>query len=80
MSKASGSALGLIQRLYSLPLHMRMGRDHHLADAFAIRDGKGLRREVHQDDPDLSPIIRINGAWRVQQGQPMLESQATARA
>ena len=56
-----------------------MTGDHHLRDTLAVVDDKLLLRQVDQQHAYLSTIVGIDGAWRVQDGNTLLEGQTATR-
>ncbi len=61
-------------RLFENDAHHRSYDE--LGDPHAARDDKGLCPMVHQHDPDLAAIVRIDRARRVQDGDPVLQRKA----
>src|SRR5699024_1306327 len=54
--------------------------DHQLGDAVAAgHTQRGLRVEVDQRNPDLATVAGIDGARRVDDGDPVLARQTRAR-
>jgi len=48
----------------------------HLRHSVSGGDDLGLLGQIHKDDLDLSPVISINRAGRVQAGKPLLDSES----
>jgi hypothetical protein len=61
------------------PLHRLVARDDQLRDAIAGVDRVRLAAEVHQDDPNLAAVARVDGAGRVRHRDRVLERQAATR-
>src|SRR5450755_4144368 len=65
-----------------LHLHQRSTdhrRDNQLRDALAAPEAERRRREVGEDDLHLTPVVRVDGARRVEAGDATLEREAGTR-
>ena len=80
MSKAAGATFGGRQFGYFDPFGLFMAGYHHLANAFAIGHDEINVRQVDEYDAYFAPIIGIDGAGRIENGDAMFECQAAARA
>src|SRR5579859_3238208 len=77
-SEAAGAARRLVEALDLGPDGLDDRRDHQLADAFAPADDEVLFAVVDQDNLHLAPVVGVDGARRVEAGDPVLERQARA--
>ena len=79
VSESAFAALRVVERLHGLPFGHFVAGDHELRDAFAVGHGEGLGGEVDQDNADFAPVVGVDRAGRVEQGDAVLEGQAGAR-
>ena len=54
--------------------------DHHLSNSFPMTDGKRLLPKIDQDDTDFPTIVGIDRPWSVDNPNPLLNGQPTARS
>src|SRR5690606_28868668 len=66
--EAARAALGGFQRVLLVPRHPRMLRNDELSDAFAARDDERFRAVVDEDDLALAPVVGVDGAGAVEDG------------
>src|SRR5512140_3744052 len=78
-AEAAFPTTGLGQHLRELPIDLRHKADEHLGDPLAVRDLLRLRVEVHKGDADLTPIVAVDRAGRVDDADPPLQGQTRAR-
>src|SRR6185369_15621271 len=78
MPETAGAAAGLVQSGYFLKLHVFHRGHQHLRDAFAAGNAESFLAQVDQEHLDLSAIVRVDGAGRVQAGDAVLGGQAGA--
>ena len=57
-----------------------MTGNHHLGDTLAVVDDKLFLRQIDEQHAHLSPIVGIDGAGRIQDGDTFLQGQSAARA
>ena len=62
----AGAALGVVQLVHFLPLHLFVTGKHHLCYALTILNDKILGRKVHQYHTHLATVVGIDGSWRVE--------------
>ncbi len=53
--------------------------DNQLGNAVALCQSNGLPPMIDENDPDLPPIIGVNGSGAVDKGDPLLKGQSRAR-
>src|SRR4030042_6681001 len=54
--------------------------DHHLGNSLPVMYGKGFLSKIDQENTDLPPIIRIDRPRPIDNTNPLLDSQSTARS
>src|SRR4030067_2729480 len=72
MPETPSAPFRLFKLLDSIPCSMVNLVYHHLADPVASFNDKGFITKVYHYHRYLSPVIGINGAWRVQKRYPMI--------
>ena len=53
--------------------------DNHLCDALTIVHHKLFTGEVHQNNPDFSAVVGIDGSRRIEHGDTFLQGQSATR-
>lgn len=76
MTETTGSTLGFIEFFDNTPFHCFVTSHHHLGNAFAIIDHKVFLRKIDHNHPNLTTIIGIYRAGRIEQTNSFLQSQA----
>ena len=80
MAKAAAAALCLIEGVHGLPFDAFVACNDELRDAVAIVDREGRVGEVGENDTDLSAVIGVDRAGRVQYSEAVLNGQPAAWA
>ena len=78
MSKATCTTLSLGKNTYLHDFSLFAFGDDHLRDAVTANNERHIG-EIDEDDTDLTTIVGVNGARRIQYSDAALECQTTAR-
>src|SRR5476649_509915 len=73
------STFGFIERFDFVQLRARHGCNHQLGDSHAACNRHRFAAEVHQEHLYLAAVIGIDGAGRVEHGEPVPHGEAGAR-
>lgn len=80
MSKAASASLRLRQRVDQHHADLRHGRDDQLGDPLVALHNNRHLAQVDQDHPNLTTVVRVDGARGVQNRQSMFEREPRAWA
>ena len=79
VAKTACASLCVRQLLYLNNFRLLMSGDNHLGDTLAVVDDEVLLREVDEDDANLTAVVGINGAGRVEHRDTLLQRQSATR-
>lgn len=80
MAEAAGTAFCLVQLSHWHPLGLLVPGNYHLGYALAVVYDERLIAQVDQNHADLSAIVGIYCAWRIQHGDAMLYGESASGA
>jgi hypothetical protein len=80
VTEAAAAAGCLVQGLQLGPVGQGDRGQHQLRDAIAAPNRERLASRVHQDHLDLAAVVRVDGAGRVGEHDPVTQRQPAARA
>lgn len=78
MAEATVTPGGLIQFMHIQKFSSHKRRKYHLGDPFTPPYDKGICAVINNDHADLSPIVGINSARRVDEGNSVLEGKTAS--
>ena len=80
MSVTAIATFGIVEDCHGVPLCLFVRSNHQLGDAFAISDLEGDVAEIDEQHTNFATVVGIDGAWCVEHGDTMFESEAGAWA
>ncbi len=79
VSESTVSTLGLVDAGYRFPSCLHILLDHHLAYPLSVRNGEGFRAGVQHDDTDLTAIVGIDRAGRIEDRDTVAQCETGTR-
>ena len=78
MAVSACSSLGFIECLHCRERYLFVFCHYHLGDAFAVFYHEVFLGEINEQYAQFPTVVSVNGAWRVEHGNAMLQGQAAA--